>query len=136
MTSKAVVAKAGIKPEDVKGIVFSTQAQGVIPVDEQGNNLMNNITWVDGRAEEQAQKIMNRLGGTKVFTMLVGTPIMGKGLRGENGVGEGQTPRRVCQDEVFPRRQRLAQVQMHRRDCTPSFPARRLTVWILRKNRG
>ena len=72
------VAKAGIKPEDVKGIVFSTQAQGVIPVDEKGNNLMNNITWVDGRAEEQAQKIMNRLGGTKVFTMIVGTPIMGK----------------------------------------------------------
>ena len=65
ITSKAVVAKAGIKPEDVKGIVFSTQAQGVIPVDKDGNNLMNNITWVDGRAEEQAQKIMNRLGGTK-----------------------------------------------------------------------
>ena len=78
ITSKAVVAKAGIKPEDVKGIVFSTQAQGVIPVDKDGNNLMNNITWVDGRAEEQAQKIMNRLGGTKVFTMIVGTPIMGK----------------------------------------------------------
>ena len=78
VTSKAVVAKAGIRPEDVKGIVFSTQAQGVIPVDENGNNLMNNITWVDGRAEEQAQKIMNRLGGTKVFTMIVGTPIMGK----------------------------------------------------------
>lgn len=78
ITSREIVKKAGIAPEDVKGIVFSTQAQGVIPVDEKGNNLMNNITWVDGRAEKQAQAIMNRLGGTKVFTMIVGTPIMGK----------------------------------------------------------
>ena len=78
ITTKAIIKKAGIAPEDVKGIVFSTQAQGVIPVDENGNNLMNNITWVDGRAEKQAQAIMNRLGGTKLFTMIVGTPIMGK----------------------------------------------------------
>ena len=78
ITTKAIIKKAGIQPEDVKGIVFSTQAQGVIPVDENGNNLMNNITWVDGRAEKQAQAIMNRLGGKKLFTMLVGTPIMGK----------------------------------------------------------
>ena len=78
ITTKAIIKKAGIAPEDVKGIVFSTQAQGVIPVDEKGNNLMNNITWVDGRAEKQAQNIMNRLGGKKLFTMVVGTPIMGK----------------------------------------------------------
>ena len=60
VTSKAVVEKAGIKPEDVKGIVFSTQAQGVIPVDEKGNNLMNNITWVDGRAEWTAERKSRR----------------------------------------------------------------------------
>ncbi len=78
VTTKAIIKKANIDAEDIKGIIFSTQAQGVIPVDEQGNNLMNNITWVDGRAEKQAQGIMKKLGGQKVFTMIVGTPIMGK----------------------------------------------------------
>ena len=59
-------------------LVFSTQAQGVIPVDKDGNVLYNNITWVDGRAEAQAQKIMRKVGGKKLFTLFAGTPIMGK----------------------------------------------------------
>ena len=77
-TSRKIVEKTGIEPGQIKGVVFSTQAQGIIPVDKDGNVLYNNITWVDGRAEEQAQKIMNRLGGKKLFTMVAGTPIMGK----------------------------------------------------------
>ncbi|MEG2540480.1 MAG: FGGY-family carbohydrate kinase [Clostridia bacterium] len=77
-TTKAIIKKANISASDIKGIIFSTQAQGVIPVDKDGNNLMNNITWVDGRAEKQAQGIMKKLGGKKIFTALVGTPIMGK----------------------------------------------------------
>lgn len=77
-TSRAIVEKAGIDPSQIKGVVFSTQAQGIIPVDKDGNVLYNNITWVDGRAEEQAQKIMKKLGGKKLFTMVAGTPIMGK----------------------------------------------------------
>jgi xylulokinase len=77
-TTKAILKKTGVKAEDVKGIVFSTQAQGVIAVDEKGNALMRNITWVDGRAEKQARGIMGKLGGEKLFTAIVGTPIMGK----------------------------------------------------------
>lgn len=73
-----IIAKTGIKPEQVSGIVFSTQAQGIIPVDKEGNVLYNNITWVDGRAEKQAQSIMKKLGGKKLFTLVAGTPIMGK----------------------------------------------------------
>lgn len=77
-SSRAIVQKAGIRPEQIKGIVFSTQAQGVIPVDVDGNVLYNNITWVDGRAEKQAENIMKRLGGKRIFSMVSGTPIMGK----------------------------------------------------------
>ncbi|MBR6473351.1 MAG: FGGY-family carbohydrate kinase [Firmicutes bacterium] len=76
--SRAIIEKTGIDPSSVKGIVFSTQAQGVIPVDKEGKPLYNNITWVDGRAEKQAQSIMKKLGGKRVFTMVAGTPIMGK----------------------------------------------------------
>lgn len=77
-TSRAILEETGIDPSEIKGIVFSTQAQGVIPVDKEGNVLYRNITWVDGRAEKQAQRIMKRVGGKKIFTLAAGTPIMGK----------------------------------------------------------
>ncbi len=77
-TTREVVKKAGIKPDEVKGIVFSTQAMGIIPVDANGKVLHPNITWVDGRAEKQAQKLMNKVGGKRIFTLVAGTPIMGK----------------------------------------------------------
>ena len=77
-SSRAIIEKTGISPSQIKGVVFSTQAQGIIPVDETGNVLYNNITWVDGRAEKQAENIMKKLGGKKLFSMVAGTPIMGK----------------------------------------------------------
>ena len=76
--SSRIISEKGINPQDVKGVVFSTQAQGIIPVTEDGTVLYNNITWVDGRAEKQAQSIMKKLGGKKLFTLFAGTPIMGK----------------------------------------------------------
>lgn len=76
--SKRLVEKNSVNPDDVKGIIFSTQAQGVIPIDKDNNVLYNNITWVDARAEKQAQEIMNKVGGRKIFTIVAGTPIMGK----------------------------------------------------------
>lgn len=77
-TTKKILEKTGISPEEIKGIVFSTQAQGVIPVAEDGTVLYNNITWVDGRAEKQAEAIMSKVGGKVPFTLIAGTPIMGK----------------------------------------------------------
>lgn len=77
-TSRRVLEESGVPKECVAGIVFSTQAQGVIAVDQEGAVLYPNITWVDGRAEKQAQRIMRRLGGKRMFTLLAGTPIMGK----------------------------------------------------------
>ncbi|NCA66612.1 MAG: hypothetical protein EOM87_00960 [Clostridia bacterium] len=78
LTSNKIIKKTGIDPKDICGIVFSTQAQGIIPMDKEGNTLYNNITWVDGRAEKQAQSIMKKLGGKRLFTLIAGTPIMGK----------------------------------------------------------
>lgn len=78
ISTKQLLHDNKIKPEEIKGIVFTTQAMGLIPVDDEGKVLYNNITWVDGRAEKQAQAIMKKFGGKKIFTLLVGTPIMGK----------------------------------------------------------
>ena len=74
----AIMAESGLQPEQILGIVFSTQAMGIIPLDREGNTLRNNITWVDGRAEEQARSLMNLLGGKKVFEKLIGVEITGK----------------------------------------------------------
>jgi len=76
--SKCIIEDNNIDPEDVKGVVFSTQAQGIIPVTEDGELLYRNITWVDGRAEKQAKSIMGKVGGEKIFKLFSGTPIMGK----------------------------------------------------------
>ncbi len=77
-TTRRVLSDNDISPDCIAGVVFSTQAQGVIPVSKDGTVLYPNITWVDGRAEKQAQNIMKKIGGKRLFTLLAGTPIMGK----------------------------------------------------------
>ncbi len=62
----------------ILGIVFSTQAMGIIPLDREGRKLKNNITWVDGRAEEQARSLMKLLGGKKIFEKIIGVELTGK----------------------------------------------------------
>jgi xylulokinase len=76
--SRELIKSTGVSPKEVKGIVFTTQAMGLIPMDEQGRHLYNNITWVDGRAGKQAVKLMNKVGGKTIFSLVAGTPIMGK----------------------------------------------------------
>jgi xylulokinase len=77
-TTHQLLDKTNINPSQISSIIFTTQSMGLIPVDAAGNHLYNNITWVDGRAQKQADDIMRKLGGKKIFTMLSGTPIMGK----------------------------------------------------------
>jgi xylulokinase len=67
-----------IDKEKILGIVFTTQAMGIIPVDKSGNVLRKNITWVDGRAEEQARWMMNLFGGRAAFKSFLGIEITGK----------------------------------------------------------
>jgi len=69
---------SGVDKTQILGIVFTTQAMGIIPVDKIGNVLRRNITWVDGRAEEQARWMMNIFGGKAAFKSFLGTEITGK----------------------------------------------------------
>lgn len=77
-TTKNLIENNKIDKKDVKGLIFSTQAMGLIPVNNSGKPLYNNITWVDGRAQKQAQSLMRRVGGKKIFKLFAGTEIMGK----------------------------------------------------------
>jgi len=77
-TTRRVLQESGINAADVLGIVYTTQAMGVIPVDAQGEVLRPNSTWVDGRAEEEAASIMRLLGGRAIFKSIIGIEITGK----------------------------------------------------------
>lgn len=77
-STKTILQTSQIPSSQIIGMVFSTQAMGIIPVDDEGNTLYNNITWVDGRAEKQAEKLMNRFLGKKVFKSIVGIELTGK----------------------------------------------------------
>ncbi len=67
-----------INKDQILGMVFTTQAMGIIPVDKKGNVLYKNISWVDGRAEEQAKWMMNMFGGRATFKSFLGIEITGK----------------------------------------------------------
>jgi xylulokinase len=76
--TREVVRSSGINRNEIMGIVFTTQAMGIIPVDKNGKTLRNNITWVDGRADKEAHWLMNLIGGKAIFKKIIGTEITGK----------------------------------------------------------
>ncbi len=77
ITTKKIVSKLK-KTEAVLAMVFSTQAMGIIPVDQNGKTLYKNISWVDARANQQSKKIMNRFLGKFVFKKITGIELSGK----------------------------------------------------------
>lgn len=77
-STKTIVNETGVRSGEIIGIVFTTQAMGIIPIDKENQVLYNNITWVDGRAEKQAEKLMNRFLGKNVFKSIVGIELTGK----------------------------------------------------------
>jgi xylulokinase len=68
-----------VKPEEVKGIVFATQGAGVIPISkDDGAVLCPAIIWMDGRAQDEANEIMDLFGGKEAFAEATGVQLMGK----------------------------------------------------------
>ncbi len=62
LASKCVVAKSGIDPHMVKGIVFAAPWKNVIPVDKNGTVLRNSLIWMDARATDQAARLNDKAG--------------------------------------------------------------------------
>lgn len=56
-TTKEVIKNSGITAECISAIAFSCQSMGIIPVDENGEVLYRNISWLDGRAGSEAAMI-------------------------------------------------------------------------------
>lgn len=73
-STREVLREVGIGSEEVGGVVFASQMIGVLPVDSSGSPLRQAIIWLDGRAEEQAQRIVRRFTKTILLAVAGGVP--------------------------------------------------------------
>ena len=55
-STKAVLKKTKIDPDDIKAIGFCSQMQGLVLVDEDGNALRNPMSYMDTRGAAQKEK--------------------------------------------------------------------------------
>ena len=74
----AVVARAGIAPEQVAGVGFAAQMLTQVPLDASGHPTRRAISWLDARADVEAARIVRRLGGRRLVKTLAGAVPSGK----------------------------------------------------------
>ncbi|OGO15150.1 MAG: hypothetical protein A2Z14_18210 [Chloroflexi bacterium RBG_16_48_8] len=79
-TTRRILDRTRIQTKDVLAISFSSQMVNAILLDRQAKPLRLAISWLDGRAVEEADMVMRKLGGPKIFALLVGVAITGKDL--------------------------------------------------------
>jgi xylulokinase len=79
-TTRQVLETAQADRSKIAGISFSSQMVNAILVDDGGKSLGRSISWLDGRAVDEAQLVMRRLGGPALFARLVGVALTGKDL--------------------------------------------------------
>ncbi len=82
-TSKAVIREAAVDPSSVLAVTFSTQMMGTLPVDKDGNPLMNCMIWMDTRAAYQNKAVVsNPLKMLRMLRITGGIP-SGKDIIGK-----------------------------------------------------
>jgi xylulokinase len=79
-TTRRILDKTGVQPKDILAMSFSSQMVNIILLDKQAQPLRPAINWLDGRAVDEADMVMRKLGGPKIFAILVGVAITGKDL--------------------------------------------------------
>lgn len=57
-TTKELFEKCDVKPEQVDGISFCSQAQGLVLVDKNGMHVRNAMSYMDQRAREERKELM------------------------------------------------------------------------------
>jgi xylulokinase len=77
-TTRQVVEQTAISPGDVLCMVYSTQMLGIVPMGSDGQPLRPAIIWLDGRAPEQAERIMRKFLHRKLFAAVTGAELSGK----------------------------------------------------------
>jgi xylulokinase len=71
--TKNLIKKSSIDPEDIAVVSFSNQMMTMIPIDREGNVLLDEVgIWCDMRADEQAARLMEKLGGNDEYYKITG----------------------------------------------------------------
>lgn len=68
-STRELIERADVRPEDVAVISFSGQMMGCLPVDGDGEPLRPAIIWADQRAEAQAKMLIERVGWDRVYRL-------------------------------------------------------------------
>lgn len=79
-TTKEVIKKAGIAPEEIKGVSFCSQMQGLVLVDKNGEPVRRAMSYMDQRAREELQKGIAhgpQIAGANIFKLLKSLMITG-----------------------------------------------------------
>lgn len=79
-TTRALLAEAGARPEQVAAVAFAGQMLTLVPLDAEGRATRRAIMWMDDRAEAEARRIVRRFGGERVLRFLAGATPTGKDL--------------------------------------------------------
>ena len=84
-TTRQVLEQSGVAPGDVLAMIYTTQMLGIVPMGKVGTGpgsahepLRRAIIWLDGRAPEQAKRIMRKFLGPRIFAAAAGTALSGK----------------------------------------------------------
>lgn len=75
-TIRDVLAKAHLKPVDVKGVGLSGQMHGSVFVDDRGLVIRPALLWNDQRTQKQCREIEERAGGREALIRMVGNPAL------------------------------------------------------------
>ncbi|MBW1642780.1 MAG: FGGY-family carbohydrate kinase [Deltaproteobacteria bacterium] len=61
LTSKKILSKGLIPPENIVAVCCSTQWAGTVALDRDGNHLMNSVIWMDHRGEKYVRDLVDGL---------------------------------------------------------------------------
>ena len=76
-TVKAVMAKSGVKKEDVKGIGISGQMHGLVMLDKDNNVIRPSIIWCDQRTEKEVEWMTANVGREKLIEITANPALTG-----------------------------------------------------------
>ncbi|MDR0287689.1 MAG: xylulokinase [Clostridiales bacterium] len=74
-TIKAVIAKSGIGPENIKGIGLSGQMHGAVLLDRENKVLRKAIIWCDQRSSYECEEITELIGREKII-QITANPVL------------------------------------------------------------
>lgn len=78
ITTRQVLEQARVAPRVVLCMVYTTQMLGIVPMGKDKQPLRPAIIWLDARAPAQAERIMRKFLGRKVFALIAGAELSGK----------------------------------------------------------